>query len=118
MKRDFKYYYRKYSKCPKWRAAKRAYMRKWYKDNRQTWLNYKRKDNYGPGSVEHFEKQKKKQKGRCAVCRRIMTKPNQDHNHATDKLRGVLCNWCNTGLAFLENNKWMKKAKGYLQVWK
>lgn len=116
--KDSAYYYRKYSKCPKWKAAKNAYMRKWYKKNRQTWLNYKRKYAYGLNGVSHFETQLEKQKKRCAVCGRKMTKPNQDHNHKTTKLRGVLCNWCNTGLAFLENKSWLTKATRYLKAWK
>jgi len=93
-------------------------MREWVKKNRQRWLDYKRKQAYGPNAVEYFASCKKQQKGKCAVCKRRMTKANQDHNHTTNKLRGVLCNWCNTGLAFVENKGWMRRANRYLRVWK
>ena len=48
------------------------------------------------------------QKFRCAICRR---KPGDgfdifqvDHDHDTNKVRGLLCNQCNVGLGFLQDN--------------
>lgn len=38
-----------------------------------------------------------------------------DHDHKTFKVRGVLCNGCNTRLSGLEDDEWMNKALFYLQ---
>lgn len=57
-----------------------------------------------------YAKLLKKQKGRCALCG---TKNpggrfnvlQVDHNHQTNKIRGLLCNKCNLGLGMLEANR-------------
>lgn len=65
----------------------------------------------------------------CAICSvglikssDFKTKRNfvahQDHDHATRRLRGILCHDCNTGLArFKENTDLFKKAIEYLTKW-
>ena len=45
------------------------------------------------------------QKGRCAICGRTSREADTprlvvDHDHATGKIRGLLCNGCNAGLGF------------------
>ena len=38
-----------------------------------------------------------------------------DHDHKTGKVRGILCNWCNTALGkFQESEDILKKAIAYL----
>ena len=47
-----------------------------------------------------------KQGGRCAFCYSDCRKPCLDHAHRDpykDKIRGVLCNWCNIAIGKLEN---------------
>ena len=42
--------------------------------------------------------------GKCNVCSRPLTKACIDHDHTTGKVRGVLCNNCNTSLGLVGDN--------------
>ena len=44
------------------------------------------------------------QKDNCDTCGRVMTKKCIDHDHVTGKVRGVLCNNCNTALGLVKDN--------------
>ena len=65
------------------------------------------------------------QEGRCAICRRTMTHPYEDHNHVCCKVnpgcekcrRGLLCPSCNGGLHLIENEQLHGAAVAYLQKW-
>lgn len=39
-----------------------------------------------------------------------------DHCHTTNKVRGLLCNRCNSQLHSLDNTDWRKKAEAYLAL--
>lgn len=39
--------------------------------------------------------------GKCSVCQNVVVKPHVDHCHKTGKLRGFLCNKCNTLLGLV-----------------
>ena len=61
----------------------------------------------------------KAQKGRCAICQSRplrMGKPlGVDHNHLTGEVRGLLCDRCNSGLGFFEDNPVrLRRALRYL----
>ena len=48
----------------------------------------------------------KNQGGKCAFCGEPCVKPCLDHAHYEphkDKVRGVICNWCNIAMGKLEN---------------
>ena len=48
----------------------------------------------------------KAQDGKCAFCGQDCKKPCLDHAHMEpykDKIRGVICNWCNIAIGKLEN---------------
>ncbi len=52
----------------------------------------------------------------CQVCGVHMDKKCIDHDHKTEKIRGVLCNNCNTALGLFDDNiKIMKDAIQYLE---
>lgn len=53
-----------------------------------------------------------KQNGTCALCEK---KPQVvDHDHKTDKIRGLLCHGCNSALNRVEVFGWVAKAFAYL----
>ncbi|MDO9463776.1 MAG: endonuclease VII domain-containing protein [bacterium] len=58
------------------------------------------------------------QDGKCLICGKSFIKPSDakvDHNHRTGKIRGLLCNNCNLGIGFLNDDpKIMIKAIEYL----
>lgn len=68
---------------------------------------------------EEFEELLRRQDGVCAICKsgepggrgRFVV----DHDHVTKKIRGLLCNWCNTGLgSFRDSSAYLKAAQEYL----
>jgi hypothetical protein len=94
-----------------------------------------RRTRFGPGSTEHYDRQFKKQKGLCAICRKPVDYTlSQDHDHdccpnlknksgrkqikaCGSCNRGLLCNGCNFVLDYLENPTWLKSAQKYLAKW-
>lgn len=55
------------------------------------------------------------QNGGCAICGRV-TKLVVDHDHETNRVRGLLCSTCNTGLGKLGDNvENLRKAIVYLE---
>lgn len=57
------------------------------------------------------------QNHKCILCGRslIETRRCIDHDHETGKVRGILCNRCNVGLAYIEDAIFNEKAKKYLK---
>lgn len=59
-----------------------------------------------------------KQDWKCAICGTSLLgrKINIDHDHNTGKVRGILCNGCNRGLGFFDDNiENLKNAIKYLE---
>jgi hypothetical protein len=59
------------------------------------------------------------QNNACAICLRTVEEINRtldvDHDHVTDKVRGLLCNKCNLGLGYFKDNiDNLLSAKTYL----
>ena len=66
--------------------------------------NLRRKYNLSP---QVFEMLKQEQMGLCGICGKKLGEGRSvavDHDHKTDTVRGVLCNKCNAGLGFFEDN--------------
>jgi len=95
---------------------------KYYKP--PNWSGLEREDNimrkkYGI-STDDFETLLAFQGGGCAICSKPISKlrrrMNIDHNHTTNKVRGILCSGCNTGLGHLGDTiDGLKKALYYLE---
>ena len=75
---------------------------------RQQQADYKRQKKYGI-SPEEYNYMIKKQHNKCKICLvdflydKHSTKPFIDHCHTTNKVRGLLCLHCNTGLGYFKD---------------
>jgi Recombination endonuclease VII len=61
------------------------------------------------------------QGGRCKCCSRVfeddMSKWCIDHNHTTNKVRGLICRYCNSGIGMLgDDAASLRKALCYLEA--
>jgi len=68
-------------------------------------------------SYDEYNKMFEKQKHLCAICgeRELKRLLSIDHDHKTNKVRGLLCGKCNQGLGlFRDNVELLKKAIKYL----
>lgn len=69
-------------------------------------------------TVEEYERLLASQGGVCAICGGPQTGKNWhvDHDHATGKVRGILCSGCNTGLGAMRDDPAILRAAGdYLE---
>lgn len=70
--------------------------------------NYRRV--YGVG-IDWYNEKIEEQDGKCAICGSDSPKNQRvkyfsiDHDHKTDKLRGLLCNPCNMGMGLLAEDE-------------
>ena len=60
-----------------------------------------------------------KQEGKCDICGKHQTKQKKklavDHDHDTGQVRGLLCNRCNLGISWFEDDPdWVVNAVDYL----
>lgn len=80
---------------------------------------YAMKSKYGL-TPEAYRGMLELQAGLCACCTKPM-KPGYgthvDHDHATGKVRALVCNRCNNGLAFMDSPVFLADAKSYLEVY-
>src|ERR1035437_5779833 len=85
------------------------------KKNRNTRI----KKNYGI-TLDEVTQIIDKQEGKCAICGKHQDELNKalviDHNHKTEKVRGLLCNKCNMGLGhFYDDIELLSQAIAYLR---
>lgn len=68
------------------------------------------KHKYGLGK-DDLQELYDKQVGLCGICLDALDKFAVDHDHATGKVRGLLCYPCNSGLSqFKDNTKNLRRA--------
>jgi hypothetical protein len=100
----------------KWRRENRsrwnAYVRKYRKRNPDRFKNYDLKKRFGISVLDYCELLLKQQ-GVCAICLQPERRNGNggrikdlavDHDHATGKVRGLLCCDCNTALGLLNED--------------
>lgn len=66
-------------------------------------------------TVEDYENMRTKQDNKCAICKRTPKILAVDHCHITNKVCGLLCKKCNSGIGFLQDDvAIVKSALEYL----
>ena len=117
--------YEKTAACKKYRAEwaktpiRKQYEAEYYAEHRQNWKDWHLKRKYNL-SVEQRKDLEDRQNGKCAVCG-ILGKNTPkglvvDHDHKTNKIRGLLCNVCNSHIVHVVEMypDLLNKAKSYL----
>lgn len=69
-------------------------------------------------TLEQYDALFQQQKGCCAICHRVAAKRGLfvDHDHATQQVRALLCQTCNSGLGlFHEDTRVLEAALAYLR---
>jgi dCTP deaminase len=113
-------------KAKRKRPASRAYQRQWAqaKNDAQrrdgTRRDYFLRLRHGITEAE-WESLFDKQGRRCAICRIDKSRSrigwHTDHDHATKKIRGILCENCNRGLGmYADDISFLRRAAAYLGI--
>ena len=91
-------------------------VRDYEQENPEKYINSILKCRYGIDCKE-YEDLVKKQKGKCAICKKeYLKKLYIDHNHSTNKVRGLLCPSCNMTLGLVyEDIGILKNMISYLE---
>ncbi len=105
----------------KWKEKNPNYRKDYYLKNPEKYREMRFKMmmwRVGVGiTYSEFKELLRKQKNGCAICGEAETKRRMsvDHCHRTGKVRGLLCQRCNTSLGgFKDNPALLKKAIKYL----
>lgn len=108
------------------REDRAAYMREYSAKMREANPSYHKsaflRRKYGI-SIEHYDQMLSAQNGVCAICERAEGNEIRgrvlalavDHDHATGRVRGLLCSACNTAIGlFGDDEALMAKARSYV----
>jgi hypothetical protein len=94
----------------KWREKNKGYDKEYYARNHERIKSQHRKIGFKTRiktkynlTVKEYNEMVKKQNGCCAICERRIHLV-VDHDHKTGRVRGLLCNSCNTVLGFINDN--------------
>lgn len=104
---------------PNWKEKNAVRSKKWREANPELAADHKRKSKYQL-SLGEYNRMLATQNGLCAICE--TDRPggrggfHVDHCHSTGRIRGLLCNSCNTGLGkFSDNQTLLQRAINYLK---
>ena len=76
--------------------------RDWSRKNKDKVKNSRLKSQYGI-TLDEYESFVARQEGKCAICKRY-AQLLVDHCHKTNMVRGLLCDSCNRGIGFLQDD--------------
>lgn len=119
-------YNKRYENDPNFREVRKRHNRSYYDANQERRRRDRRKNLNRYGITEDdFAALDESQGGRCAICNDLPNETNVrsrkkrlcvDHEHETGKIRGLLCDRCNTGLGiFKDSVNRLQSAIAYLQ---
>jgi len=101
-------------------GTRREYHQRWYRKHKQKILanckTYRLGKKFGI-TPERLEEMKQEQNGKCALCEKVSELAlHVDHDHATGKVRALLCGTCNQmlGMAY-DQPALLRKAADYLE---
>ena len=102
----------------KYKATARKYA-KTRNPNKRYFMSVKYRLNI-PNPREWYETQLIKQNGGCAICGNKSNLNRShfcaDHDHTTNKVRGLLCSWCNRMIGYAQDNPTLlESASNYLK---
>jgi hypothetical protein len=110
--RNHRYYLKNKNKIKKWN---REYCIKNKERDYKRIRNYHLKRNYNI-NINELNDMVLKQNNKCKICKNELKKLHIDHNHKTNKVRGILCEKCNLALGlFQENISIILNAAEYLK---
>ena len=101
---------RAYSKTPQYRERRKLWARKYRKTESGARAEFRgRLKTYGI-TLDDYERMAAEQNGVCAICKQArFTKQYPrlcvDHCHATGRVRGLLCSWCNSLIGHAGDNR-------------
>ena len=108
-------------KARKWRVDNPDRVKAYRKANRMKSYMQELRRKYGLSS-DRFDNLMAVQGSACATCKMPFdwgdkqTKPHVDHCHDSGRVRGILCNRCNSVLGLVQDNKELLSAlAGYLE---
>ncbi len=93
-----------YAKSP---AKEKEKLKEYYRSNKDRWHGYSIKASYGLSPAQYKE-MLAQQNNSCKICKTheksLKRKLFVDHCHETGKVRGLLCQYCNTMLGNAKDN--------------
>jgi hypothetical protein len=97
-----------------WRDKNRDKINDYYKKNKSQRKSHL-KNTYGI-TLEQFDEIVSSQNNRCPICDNPTIEFAVDHCHRTGDIRGIICNYCNSGLGYFKDDiKALEGAIRYLQ---
>ena len=107
----------RYATKPENRAKRYADHKKWklaHPEQMKAWLRKSHLKAYGL-TPEQYQQLYDTQQGRCGICRTWKATLHVDHNHNSERVRGLLCGPCNRGLGlFYDSILTLQLAVEYL----
>lgn len=98
-----------------------------YEKQKERWIRDGLRKSFGL-TYEQYKSILKFQNDKCAICGKTQKENRRllsvDHDHKTDKIRGILCSRCNLGIGhFFDNVEYFENAVKYLkspphELWK